>query len=180
MLTVDYDRLDLTPGDLLLDLGCGFGRHAYEALARGAHVVTCDMARPELESIRDTHPLLVEQGSVAADLTCAPVNGDGTRLPFADATFDRIIASEVLEHVPDDAAAYAELARVLKPGGILAVTVPSWLPERVCWALSSDYHAPAAEGGHVRIYTRRRVRACLRAAGLVPGASHRAHALHSP
>ncbi len=180
MLTVDYDRLDLRPGEVLLDLGCGFGRHAYEALARGAHVVTCDMARPELEAIRDTVALLVQQGHHDATLTCAPVNGDATRLPFADASFDKVIASEVLEHVPDDDAAFAELARVLRPGGVLAVTVPAWFPETVCWRISSDYHAPAVEGGHVRIYTRRRLHERLRQAGLRPGASHRTHALHSP
>ena len=61
-----------------------------------------------------------------------------------------MIASEILEHVPADDAAIAELVRVLKPGGALAVTVPRWLPERICWALSDDYHAN--EGGHIRIY----------------------------
>jgi len=48
MLTVDYDRLDLSAGERLLDLGCGFGRHSYEALKRGAEVVACDLARPEV------------------------------------------------------------------------------------------------------------------------------------
>ena len=86
------------------------------------------------------------------------VNGDATRLPFPDGTFDRVIASEVLEHIPDDGAAFAELARVLRPGGTLAVTVPAWLPERICWALSDEYHAPFVEGGHVRIYTEAELR----------------------
>ena len=48
MLTVDYDRLDLHAGDRLLDIGCGFGRHSYEALRRGADVVSSDFALPEL------------------------------------------------------------------------------------------------------------------------------------
>jgi cyclopropane fatty-acyl-phospholipid synthase-like methyltransferase len=47
VLTADYDRLGLRAGDRLLDLGCGFGRHAFEALRRGARVVACDMAVPE-------------------------------------------------------------------------------------------------------------------------------------
>src|SRR3712207_8881866 len=51
-----------------------------------------------------------------------------------DASVDRVIASEVLEHIPDDARAMAEIARVLKPGGTVAVTVPRFGPERVCWA----------------------------------------------
>jgi SAM-dependent methyltransferase len=180
MLTVDYQRLDLRAGELLLDLGCGFGRHTYEALVLGADVVSCDMAIGELEAIRDTSPMLVDDGLFDGSLLHVQVQGDGTRLPYPDETFDRVIASEVLEHVPDDVAAYDELMRILKPGGTLAVTIPAWLPETICWKLSSDYHAPAVEGGHVRIYTEKEVRTKLEAAGLEPGPSHHAHALHSP
>jgi SAM-dependent methyltransferase len=108
------------------------------------------------------------------------VRGDALRLPFADGTFDRIIASEVLEHLQDDVTALDELFRVLKPGGRIAVTVPSWLPEKLCWMLSAEYHAPLAQGGHVRIYTEDQLRARLTASGFEPGRSHHAHALHSP
>jgi hypothetical protein len=85
-----------------------------------------------------------------------------------------------MEHIPDDAAAAVELARVLRPGGTIAVTVPSWLPEQVCWAITDEYHAPHVPGGHVRIYTEGGLRRRLRGAGLRPRGSHRAHALHSP
>ena len=180
MLTVDYDRFGLRAGDRLLDLGCGFGRHTYEALVRGADVVSCDMALAELESIKNTAPLLIDDGLFGAELVQAIVQGDGTALPFAADSFDKVIASEVLEHVVDDDAAFAELRRVLKPGGVLAVTVPAWLPEKICWKISSDYHAPAAVGGHVRIYTEKEVRRKLHAAGFNPTVSHRTHALHSP
>jgi SAM-dependent methyltransferase len=180
MLTVDYDKFGLQAGDLLLDLGCGFGRHTYEALVRGADVVSCDMAVPELEAIRNTAPILVDDGLFDETLMTAQVQGDGTRLPYPDDTFDKIIASEVLEHVPDDQAAYDEFMRILKPGGTIAVTVPATFPEKICWKLSDDYYAPNAEGGHVRIYTEDEVREKLRGAGLDPVDSHRAHALHSP
>ena len=61
---------------------------------------------------------------------------------------------------------------MLKPGGTMAVTVPAWLPEQVCWALSDEYHAPFVEGGHVRIYTERRAaRTSCAGAGLTPGGS---------
>ena len=180
MLTVNYDRLGLRAGERLLDLGCGFGRHSYEALKRGAAVVACDLARPEVEQVRDLARLLVSEHEVDEGVLAAPVQGDAIGLPFDDDSFDKVIASEVLEHIDDDEAAFAELARVLRPGGRLAVTIPAWLSETVCWKLSSDYHAPAVPGGHVRIYRRRDVSLKLAAAGLQPGRWHRAHALHTP
>ena len=180
MLTVHYGRLDLRAGERLLDLGCGFGRHSYEALKRGAEVVACDLARPEVEQVRNLARLLVAEGEVDESAMAAPVQGDALGLPFDDETFDRVIASEVLEHIGDDESAFAELARVLRPGGRLAVTIPAWLSETVCWKLSSDYHAPAVPGGHVRIYRLRDVQRRLAAAGLQPGRWHRAHALHTP
>lgn len=182
MLTVRFDRLGVQAGDLLLDMGCGAGRHAFESFRIGARVVAFDYSAAELKDVgglfaamRDAGEVGTEQGAMAAT-----TNGDALRLPFADDTFDRIIASEVLEHVSDDQVALDELHRVLKPGGTLAATVPSWLPEQICWALSDEYHAPFVEGGHVRIYTEARLRARMRHAGLAPGFAHHAHALHSP
>ena len=171
MLTVDFDRLGVQPGMRLLDLGCGGGRHAREGMRRGARVVAVDR---EAADCKDT------AGALHGCGVGWVVNGDGLALPFGDACFDRVIAAEVLEHVPDDRSAMAELARVLRPGGRLAVTVPRWFPERVCWSLADDYHAPAVPGGHVRIYRRRQLVSRLRSAGLRPLASHHAHALHSP
>jgi len=179
MLTVDYNRLGLQPGERLLDLGCGFGRHAYEAARRGAHVVACDLASAELTEVRATLAAMSHAGEQYLG-TCQAAQGDATCLPFPDQSFDRINASEVLEHVDSDESALAELARILRPGGVLAVTVPTWFPEKVCWALSDEYHAPKAVGGHVRIYRRSVLRNRLRSAGLSPYASHHAHALHSP
>lgn len=180
MLTVDYARLRLREDQLVLDLGCGFGRHAYEVLRLGSRVVACDMALPELQEVRATFGAMVSEREISRDAMGSATAGDATCLPFPDNTFDRIIASEVLEHVPDDQAALAELARVLKPDGILAATVPAFLPERICWALSSDYHAPAEPGGHVRIYTKAELGVKMEIAGLQPIDYHRAHALHSP
>jgi len=179
MLTCRYDWLGLQPGDRVLDLGCGAGRHAFEAARRGGHVVACDLDLAELKDVRGLFGAMAEAGEISAGGGVA-VNGDALRLPFPDATFDRIIASEVMEHIPDDAGAARELFRVLKPGGTMAVTVPSWLPEQICWALSEEYHAPFVEGGHVRIYTEAVLRRRLRDAGFAPGAAHHAHALHSP
>jgi len=180
LLTVDYDRLGLRAGELLLDLGCGFGRHAFEGLRRGARVVACDMAVPELQQVRNLFEAMVLAGEAPADGMAVTVNGDATRLPFPDGTFDRVIASEVMEHIPDDAAALDELVRVLRPGGVIAITIPAWLPEKVCWMLSDEYYAPKAVGGHVRIYTEGEMRTKMSGAGLEPTGSHQAHALHTP
>jgi SAM-dependent methyltransferase len=180
MLTVDFDRLKLRPGDLVLDMGAGAGRHAFEVFRRGAHIVALDYSLADLKDCSGLFSAMVAAGEPPAGTSWATVNGDGTRLPFADDTFDHIICSEVMEHIPDDAAAAAELARVLKPGGTLAVTVPTWLPEQICWALSDEYHAPFVPGGHVRIFTEASLRRRFRDAGLKPGDAHHAHALHSP
>ena len=182
MLTVRFDELGVRPGDLLLDMGCGAGRHAFESFRVGARVVAFDYSAAELKDVGGLFAAMREAGEAGAESGSMAVttNGDALRLPFADDTFDRIIASEVLEHVADDALALREVFRVLKPGGTLAATVPSWLPEQICWALSDEYHAPFVEGGHVRIYTEPRLRGHMRAAGLEPRGAHHAHALHSP
>ena len=186
MLTADYGRLGLRSGDLVLDLGCGFGRHAYEALRRGASVVACDLGVDELRQVRAVAGVMYDAGHVGptdagvGTVMLETANGDARRLPFADGAFDRVIASEVMEHIDDDDTAMAELTRVLRPGGTIAVTVPSLFPEKVCWSLSEDYHAPKAAGGHVRIYHLQQIVAMLRAAGMVPTEHHRVHALHSP
>ena len=89
-----------------------------------------------------------------------------------------VIVSEVLEHIPEDERAMAEIARVLRPGGTAAVTVPRWWPEQVCWALSREYHD--IPGGHVRIYRGSKLANRLAGAGLTPVATGFAHALHAP
>jgi SAM-dependent methyltransferase len=178
MLTVDFDRLGLRAGERVLDMGCGAGRHAFEMYRRGADVIALDQDADELATVSEWFAAMRDEGSVPAGAEADVKQGDALDLPFPDGEFDRIVAAEVLEHIPDDGAAIAELVRVLRPGGALAVTVPRWLPERICWALSDAYHE--VEGGHVRIYRGHELAAKLERAGLRLTSRHHAHALHSP
>jgi SAM-dependent methyltransferase len=180
VLTVDFARLGLRAGDRLLDLGCGGGRHAFEAHRRGAHTVAFDRNGGDVKDAAAMLAAMRLEGEAPADALGAAINGDALNLPFAAGAFDRVIAAEVLEHVVDHGAAMAELGRVLRPGGTLAVTVPRWFPERVCWALAEEYHAPHVPDGHVRIYRRSHLAWLVTAAGLRPTGSHHAHALHTP
>src|SRR5215212_9943084 len=164
MLTVDFDRLGLRPGDRVIDMGCGAGRHAFEMYRRGADVIAFDQDADELAGVLELFGAMKENGEVPAGAEADIKQGDALALPFADEGFDRVVAAEVLEHIPADEQAIAELVRVLRPGGTIAVTVPRWLPERICWALSDQYHE--VEGGHVRIYRADELRRKLEGAGL--------------
>ncbi|MHB8290185.1 MAG: class I SAM-dependent methyltransferase [Acidimicrobiales bacterium] len=178
MLTVDFERMRLGPGERLLDMGCGGGRHAFEAMCRGQRVVAVDADRTALTEVRGMMGALAAEDRVLQGGSGSVVNADALRLPFLDGSFDRIVAAEVLEHVPADTKAMAEIHRVLRPGGLLAVTVPRFGPELVNWALSDSYHS--VKGGHVRIYPRSTLIGRLAEVGFEPVALHHAHSLHSP
>ena len=178
MLTVDFDRLGIGHGAKVIDVGCGAGRHSFEAYRRGADVVAFDQNADELDDVGTLLRAMADAGEAPVSARAETVVGDARALPYPDQTFDCVIASEILEHVPADDAVIAELIRVLKVGGRLAVTVPRWLPERVCWLLSDDYHSN--EGGHIRIYRADQLRGKIIDRGLTFTYTHHSHALHVP
>ncbi|MCE2391166.1 MAG: class I SAM-dependent methyltransferase [Proteobacteria bacterium] len=170
MLTVDLERLGVAPGDWLLDAGCGGGRHCFGALERGARVAGIDLDR---DGLALTRAGLAERGGAAGAL-----QADVFRLPFADGAFDRILCSEVMEHVHDYRGAIRELVRVLRPGGTIGVTIPTATSEWLYLALSRLYFE--SPGGHIRVFRPRDLARGLSAAGVrVDGVSF-AHSLHTP
>ena len=178
MLTLDFDRLGIRPGDKVLDIGCGYGRHSFEVIRRGGHAVAADLSDTELKNVLATFAAMGTSEDLPDTALGSCVNANVLTLPFTDGAFDHVIASEILEHIPDDTDAMSEIARVTKPGGTITVTVPRAGQEVVCWALSGEYHN--TPGGHVRIYRQRQLLERLRGAGLQAQGFGFAHALHTP
>jgi SAM-dependent methyltransferase len=178
MITADLKRLGLQPGQRLLDIGCGSGRHVAEAYRlKGVVAVGADLNIADLKQARERlefHDRLGEHGGGCWCLSIADVR----RLPFPDTHFHAVICSEVMEHIPEHHHAADELVRVLKPGGHLVVSVPRYFPERICWALSREYHQ--ANQGHVRIYRKKALIGMIEHTGLTLYRVHYAHSLHAP
>ena len=174
LLTVDLERLELRPGETLLDAGCGEGRHCFGALERGVGVVGIDL---DLASLRPAVGGLRTRGEELGSLG-AMIQGNTFHLPFRDESFDKVICSEVMEHVHDYTAAARELARVTKPGGLLAVTIPTATSEHLYLRVGDDYFESL--GGHIRIFRPRQLAEGMAAAGLATVGVGFAHALHTP
>jgi len=176
MLTIDYALIGIKDGERVLDVGCGEGRHSWEACKRNDCLVCAsDIDETNLKKAHYALYLLEKQGETKGQWLLATSNI--TNLPFKDASFDKVICSEVLEHIPDDLQGISELVRVLKDDGTLAVSVPSYLPETICWKLSRDYHNKP--GGHIRIYKAGEIISKLKQNNLEVYAVRRKHALHS-
>jgi len=175
MLTVDFNNFHIQPGSKVLDAGCGTGRHMRELFNSGSvTVIGIDKKWSDLCGARDSLSSMENNGDSAYITAMADI----ATLPFPDAAFDIIICSEVLEHIYDGAAAVREMLRVLKPGKDLVISVPSYLPERICWTISEEYHLEP--GGHVRIYKKRELRNLLEKAGAKCWKIDYKHSLHVP
>ena len=178
MITIDFKRLKIRPGDWILDMGCGEGRHMVCACKQpDTMCLGADFMYENLVTTRNKlvfHKAIDDLACTRFDLSCMDV----TRLPFRDNSFDAVICSEVLEHIPDDDQAVSELVRILKPGRILAVSVPRFLPEKICWLLSDTY--TNADMGHVRIFRKNPLKKKISAHKMIFWGSHFSHSLHTP
>ncbi|KNX38574.1 class I SAM-dependent methyltransferase [Luteipulveratus halotolerans] len=178
MITVDFEKFPLAPGMRLLDVGCGQGRHSFEALRRGCDVTAFDANESDLADVKTMFGAMELEGEIGPGGRADVLHGDAREMPFEDNTFDRVIAAEILEHIHEDEQVMAEIFRVTKPGGLVAVSVPRNWPEQICWKLSGEYHE--VEGGHIRIYKASELVERLQRAGLELLDTHHAHALHAP
>ncbi|MCL5998846.1 MAG: methyltransferase domain-containing protein [Chloroflexi bacterium] len=115
----------------MLDFGCGDGMFTDAVFGKQRGIYGCDIASGELPSARDS-------GVYARGVQFA----DGHALPYRDNTFGSCYSNSVIEHIPDPQNVLPELARVLRPGGILVLTVPS---NRFHSLLDGVRHAPSKE-----------------------------------
>jgi len=177
MQTINFDYLNIKANDLILDIGCGEGRHAIGLhVDKKVDVVGLDLSIEDIRTAKNR----IKDFSISRDNTSSCLFGLGNiqQLPFKSSSYNSIICSEVLEHVESPQEAMKEMVRVLKPGGVLAISVPRYLPERICWSLSSEYHNVA--GGHKRIFNHNQLKRLAETEGVKYHRFHWAHALHSP
>ena len=176
MNTIKYPNLELKSDQLLLDMGCGEGRHSIGALLEtSANVIGLDLSITDLNIAKSR---LSDFDISGLDTFCSFGVGNINAIPFENSSIDAVMCSEVLEHIDSPEESIKELIRVLKPGGVMALSVPRYLPELICWKLSKEYSK--TPGGHVRIFKHNQLKDLAVSNGLEYRSFHWAHGLHSP
>lgn len=154
-----YERLlELVPREArrVLDLGCGDGFLSVMLAKRGHQVTALDLARGRLDKFADK----------AAALLITQVQASATETGLADASFDAVVSSEVLEHLAEPRAMLAEVVRLLAPGGTFVVCVPNDEQLRLveCPRCRERFNVD----GHLHSFSAATLTSLLAEAGLVP------------
>ena len=176
MQTIRFKNLNLSNDEFLLDMGCGEGRHSIGAyIETQANILGLDLSTKDLKIAQKR---LNDFDTSNIKSICQFGGADIVSIPLLDSSLDAVICSEVLEHVNSPQESIKELIRVLKPGGVLALSVPRFMPELICWKLSKEYSK--TPGGHVRIFKHQQLKKLGINNGLEYQSFHWAHGLHSP
>ena len=176
MITIEPELMSIKDKDVTLDAGCGNGRHSWEVYKKShSSVVAFDIDMVCVKKNKYMLDSLKEQKKIKSNYHLLIANV--TRLPFKAGSFDKIICSEVLEHIPEDQIAVDELVRVLSKDGVIGISVPHYFAESICWKLSGDYYG--FPGGHIRKYRTRQLLDLVDTAGLSVYTIRHKHALHS-
>jgi len=131
-------QLPLKSGDQILDVGCGpgwFWAATAESLSGNLNLTLCDLSPGMVQEA-------VERCSPLPFSSIASRQADAAALPFADGSFDAIVAMHMFYHLPDPVKCAAEMYRVLKPGGFLAVTTNGVGNMRKIYELTTVFGSP--------------------------------------
>ena len=153
---INLRLLGLPKGARVLDLGCARGEQSILLAEHGFEVVGADSDPALLDALAD--------GAAARGVTVTAWHLDIQRGLPEHGTFDGVVCTEVLEHVPDYRRAMNEIARALKPGGRACISVPTARTELLFRRLHPNY---VEYSTHVNVFRRRRLLAELRRAGLL-------------
>ena len=175
MDTFEFNKLNLKKINCAVDVGCGNGRHlkSLSHKIKNAHIVGID----------HSHTEIVNLTSEFDDIGCKNnntyefISHDIRNLPLKDNSQDLVICSEVLEHIPNYEAVLSECYRVLKPAGVLLISVPTYTPEKLCWLFSKKYQQ--TPGGHIRIFKKAQLMESFKKHKLILFNHHRQHSFHS-
>jgi 2-polyprenyl-3-methyl-5-hydroxy-6-metoxy-1,4-benzoquinol methylase len=154
-----YDRLmQLLPSDAkaVLDLGCGDGYLSVMLAERGHRVTALDLSQNRLDKFADK----------ARRLGIRQLRASATDTGLEDASFDAVVSSEVLEHLPEPKAMLDEIHRLLAPGGLMALCVPN--EERIRHITCPHCRERFSVDGHLHVFSAESLAALVREAGFEP------------
>ncbi len=171
--TIDFDIFEVEPGEIMLDLGCGTGRHTLSKKIRDATILSLDINQDSLEEIKySIGGSIGENNGNKINL----LRGEALHLPFPNKSIDKVVCSEVLEHIPNEKGCLEEINRVLKPDGELAVSVPTHISEIVIEHLADEYLGK--EGGHIHVFNREELIEKIENRGFKVWKTDTGHSLH--
>ena len=175
METFNFNSLNLKKIKKVIDVGCGNGRHLKSLGFKltDAEIIGIDQSVLEITKLNEEF----------SDSSCKNhniyrfINGDIRQMEISDNSQDLVVCSEVLEHVPNFETVLEECYRILKPGSVMLISVPTYFPERLCWKYSKKYMQ--TPGGHIRIFKKNFLKERFKALNLKLFKQHKEHALHS-